>query len=116
MACWVGPATPLIRGACEVVGDGLTVGVAVGLTVGVAVGLTVGVGDVDGDGLPPAGGLGAAQGDGEAPVLFCAALAPALAELDWRWPGLPDRCPGMAEPPPLGLPFEPTWLEDPGWL
>jgi hypothetical protein len=114
MACWVGPGTPLIKGACEMLGVGLAdVGVGVGLAeVGVGVGLAD-VGDGDGDGGGLFGGtLGDVHGRGEAPVLLRAVLAPGLAPPEWPWDGVPEA--GNTPPPPSGLPFPLVWLEVPG--
>ena len=77
MASWVLAATPLVRGACEVLGEevGLDVGEEVGLDVGDEVGLDVGDGG-GGDGLLAAGGLGAGQGVADGAALPCPAAAP----------------------------------------
>src|SRR5262249_36399172 len=76
MGSWVCPGTAPVRGACEVLADGLGLGeVGVGLGLG-EVGDGDGLTDVgDGDGVFCAGGLAPTHGADDAAVLLCPAEA-----------------------------------------
>jgi hypothetical protein len=102
MASWVWAATPLVRGACEVLGDevGLDVGDEVGLDVGDEVGVEVG--DGGGDGLLDAGGLGAGQGVADGAALPCPAEAPDEGVLELPRDDVPEA--RTLDPVPFAVP------------